>query len=59
MRAGNGGLPVSGRAELGKICGDLLQIFEFKKMFDPNDVHGNDGPPTAGYERCEKRDKHA
>jgi hypothetical protein len=39
---------VSRCTKLGKICGNLLQIFELKKVFDPDDVHGNDGPPTAG-----------
>jgi hypothetical protein len=45
---------VSGRAELGKIGGDLLQIFDFEKVLNPDDVHRNDGPPTAKDVRSEK-----
>jgi hypothetical protein len=40
-------LPVSGFAKFGKICGNLLQILKFKKVLNPDDVHGNDGPPTG------------
>jgi len=35
------------RAELGQICGYFGKIFVVEEVFDPDDVHWNNGPQPA------------